>query len=78
MAKKKNPPKIVYFEDELNDDFAGTKIKTKTIDSSFKFVRKNPLWRFFSCIPLHHGYPPPRLPTRRLAASSWAPGSWGK
>ena len=49
MAKTKNQhKKIIFYNDELNDDFAGTKIKTKTIDSSFKFVHKNPIWRFFS------------------------------
>ena len=46
--KKQKPKKVIYYSDEKNDDFAGTKIKTKTVDSSFKFVHKNPVWRFFS------------------------------
>lgn len=46
--KKEKQPKIVYFEDELNDDFAGTKINTKVVDSKFKFVHKNPVWTFFA------------------------------
>ena len=46
--KKQKPKKVIYYSDEKNDDFAGTKIKAKTVDSSFKFVHKNPVWRFFS------------------------------
>lgn len=41
-------PKIVYYNDELNDDFAGTHIKAKTIDKNFKYIHKNPIWRFFT------------------------------
>ena len=48
MEEKNNKTKIIYFQDELNDDFAGTKIKTKTVDKNFKFVHKNPIWRFCS------------------------------
>lgn len=48
MKKTKKQPKIIYYENELTDDFAGTKIKTKTIDAKFKFVHKNPIWKFFS------------------------------
>lgn len=48
--KKAREPKIVYYQDELNDDFAGTKINTKTIDKDFKYIRKNFIWRFFSWI----------------------------
>ena len=54
MKKEKNNPKIIYYSDELNDDFAGTKIKTKTIDKNFKFIHKNPIWKFFSNI-LYYG-----------------------
>ena len=49
MAKIKNKqPKIIYYENELEDDFAGTNIKTKIVDSSFKFTHTNPVWTFFS------------------------------
>lgn len=44
MKKQKNK-KIIYYKDELNDDFAGTNINTKKIDSSFKFIHKNIFWR---------------------------------
>lgn len=40
--------KIIYYDDELNDDFAGTHLKTKKVDENFKFVHKNPFWRLGS------------------------------
>lgn len=42
--------KIFYYEDELNDDFAGTNIKRCTVDQHFKFVRKSRLWRLCSFV----------------------------
>lgn len=49
MAKKsQKQPKIVYYTDELNDDFAGTKINTKVVDSKFKYIHKGPVWTFFA------------------------------
>ena len=48
MAKKKKQPKIIYYQDELNDDFAGTNINAKVVDGSFKFTHKNPVWTFFA------------------------------
>lgn len=50
-AEKKNNvhvPKVVYYDDELNDDFAGTHISPKKIDNNFKYIHKNPIWKFFS------------------------------
>ena len=46
--QKVEEPKVVYYEDILTDDFAGTNIKTKKTAKNFKFVRRNPIWRFFS------------------------------
>lgn len=43
-----NKPKIVYYSDPLNDDFAGTKINTKKIDSTYRYIHNNIYWRFFS------------------------------
>lgn len=40
--------KTVYYTDALNDDFAGTKITHKGLKKGYKFVHKNPIWRFFS------------------------------
>ncbi|MBP3414921.1 MAG: 1-acyl-sn-glycerol-3-phosphate acyltransferase [Clostridia bacterium] len=44
-SKRKQDKRIVYYTDELNDDFAGTDIKTCDIGDDFKFINKNPLWR---------------------------------
>lgn len=46
---KKNK-KIVYYKDELNDDFANTNITHKKLDKNFKFVHKNPIWLFTSFV----------------------------
>ena len=46
--RKQKDKKVVYYQDELKDDFAGTKIKTKTVDKNFKFIHTNPFWRFCS------------------------------
>lgn len=48
MSKKTKEKKIFYYTDELNDDFAGTNIKTKSVDGSFKFIHKGFLWRAVS------------------------------
>jgi 1-acyl-sn-glycerol-3-phosphate acyltransferase len=37
--------KTVYYDDPLNDEFSGTKIKRLPLPKKFKFVHKNPLWR---------------------------------
>ena len=37
----------LYYSDELNDDFAINKIKIKKQKKPFKYVHKNPIWRFF-------------------------------
>lgn len=46
--QKTEDKKVVYYSDPLNDDFAGTNIKTKTVSSNFKLVHKSILWHFFS------------------------------
>ncbi|MCQ2742830.1 MAG: 1-acyl-sn-glycerol-3-phosphate acyltransferase [Bacilli bacterium] len=43
---KKN--REIYYSDLLNDDFAGTNIKQTKMSPNFKYVHKNPIWRFFS------------------------------
>ena len=40
---------IIYYKDELNDEFSGTKIDSRIIDENFKY-NKGPIWEFFSCI----------------------------
>ena len=45
MEKKE----IIYYEDELNDEFSGTKIDARIIDEKFKY-KKSFIWEFFSSI----------------------------
>ena len=42
------PEKTVYYQDEWNVDFAGTKIQPTVIDQHFRYHHKNPIWRFFA------------------------------
>ena len=48
MINKNKSTKIIYYQDELNDDFAGMSIKKKTVDNDFKYIHKNHIWKFFS------------------------------
>ena len=45
---KEYPVKTIYFEDELHDDFASTKIARKTLPKKLKFYHKNLIYRFLS------------------------------
>lgn len=54
--------KIVYYSDELNDEFSSAKIVPRVIDENFKY-KKGKIWNFFSLIiqnvismPLKVGY----------------------
>lgn len=40
--------KVIYYTDELNDEFAGAKIKPRVIDKNYKYIHKNPLWNICS------------------------------
>ena len=37
--------KVIYYKDEINDDFAGNNIKTKDLPENYVYLKKNPLWR---------------------------------
>ncbi|MCQ2087443.1 MAG: 1-acyl-sn-glycerol-3-phosphate acyltransferase [Bacilli bacterium] len=39
--QKEQTPKILYYSDELNDDFAGTDINQKKLPQNFKYISKN-------------------------------------
>ncbi len=41
--------KIIYYSDELNDEFSGTSIEARKIDERYKY-NKNPIWDFCSFI----------------------------
>ena len=38
--------KIIYYSDPLNDEFSGACIDKRTIDGSYRYIHKNPLWNF--------------------------------
>lgn len=40
--------KVIYYDDELTDDFAGTSINGRKIDENYEYIHKNPVWRAFS------------------------------
>ena len=42
-------PKIIYYNDILNDEFSKTEIKTKKIDENYKYIRRGP-FRFLTHI----------------------------
>ncbi len=42
MQKQK---KVIYYDDELNNDFAGTNIHKCTVDENFKYVRRSLFFR---------------------------------
>lgn len=42
--------RIIFYNDELNDDFAGVQKKKIKIPHDFKFVHKSIFWRFFAFI----------------------------
>lgn len=51
MNRQKNNTKVVYFKDEINDDFAGTDFKNqKNIDENYRYIHKNVIWRIFSFV----------------------------
>ena len=36
--------KIIYYEDELNDEFSEAEIKPRIIDENYKYIHKNVIW----------------------------------
>lgn len=38
------PKKIIYYEDELNDEFSTAKIEPRRIDENYKYIHKNIIW----------------------------------
>lgn len=45
MAKK-----ILYYKDELNDDFLNDHLEERPLPEGYKYVRKNPAWYIFSFV----------------------------
>lgn len=42
--------RVIYYNDELNDEFSGSNVKPKVIKSNYKYISKNPIYHFFSFI----------------------------
>lgn len=42
--------KIIYYKDELNDEFSTAQITPRKIDENYKYIHKNPLWNMTSFI----------------------------
>ena len=40
--------KIIYYKDELKDEFSGAKIIPKKIDENYKYIHKNPFWHILA------------------------------
>lgn len=40
-----NANRVIYYEDPLNDDFAGNHIKPRRVGRNFRFIRRSCLWR---------------------------------
>ncbi len=40
----------IYYTDELNNEFSGSNVKPKVIDAKYKYISKNPIYKFFSFI----------------------------
>ena len=51
---KERTKRTVYYEDEARDDFMDLDIKRCTVDGSFPYIHKNPLWRLVSFL-LYYG-----------------------
>lgn len=41
---------VIYYKDELNEEFSNAKIISRTIDESYKYIHKNPIWNITSFI----------------------------
>ena len=42
--------RVIYYTDELNDDFANSNVKPKVIDAKYKYISKNPIYKLFTFI----------------------------
>lgn len=36
--------KVIYYQDELNEEFSTAKIEPRIVDENYKYIHKNPLW----------------------------------
>lgn len=45
-----NNKKVIYYKDELNDEFSKAKIIPREINENYKYEHKNPLWNLCSLV----------------------------
>ncbi|MGM9813944.1 MAG: lysophospholipid acyltransferase family protein [Candidatus Enteromonas sp.] len=50
MVKRDDKTKTIYYEDELNDDFMDIGLERKEVPQTYKYLRKNKFYNFFSNI----------------------------
>lgn len=55
---------VIYYKDELNDEFSKAKITPRLVDENYKYIHKNPFWNICSFImqnillvPIRYLYP---------------------
>lgn len=42
--------RVIYYEDELNEEFSKAKIVPRIIDENYKYIHKNPFWNICSFV----------------------------
>lgn len=42
--------KVIFYTDELNDEFSTAKIEPRVIDENYKYIHKNPIWNITAYI----------------------------
>lgn len=72
--------KIIYYKDELNDEFSTPKITPREIGLDYKYIHKNPLWNFCSyvlqniiTVPIKWGYSKMRLKIKYIGKEKIKP-----
>lgn len=48
--KKNKQQKVIYYSDEINEDFFGMDIQRNKVDHTYKYIHKNPVWHFCSFV----------------------------
>lgn len=48
--KKMEEKKVIYYTDELNEEFSTAKIEPRVINENYKYIHKNPIWNITSYI----------------------------
>lgn len=51
--KNKKETKVIYYQDELNDEFSEAKIVPIKIDENYKYIHQNFIWNFFAFLVQH-------------------------